>query len=61
VNREEINASGNAVGRDNNVSDIVDRVNGTRASHGVAEVAIHGQVASQGTGLVNVVYDEEVH
>jgi hypothetical protein len=50
VERRGIDASEEAIGNDSNVM----RVNAPRASHGVAHVAIHTQVASQETVVINV-------
>lgn len=41
---------GMPVGSDSNVT----RFKGSRVSHGVAQAAIHSQVAPQGTGVVDV-------
>jgi hypothetical protein len=43
------NASGNFVGSASNIPPL----NGPRTSHGVAPVASHSQIASQGTGVDN--------
>jgi hypothetical protein len=50
VESRGIDASKEAIGDDSRVV----RLHAPRASHGVAQVAIHSQVASQGTGVVNV-------
>jgi hypothetical protein len=50
VERRDVDASELAIGDDSTVI----CKNAPLASHGVAQVAIHSQAASQGTGVVNV-------
>jgi hypothetical protein len=48
VERRVIDAFREAIGEDSNVSCL----HAPRASHGVAQAAVHSQLASQGTGVV---------